>query len=398
MSISKENILKFYKPEPIDEKLIDKSAIDIFDLLLVKESQPPNKEKKDIKPSNYYIITNEDNWHKINSNPNIEFNRGGNFKPKEEIIDIKIENIYLFNNKFNIPTDNKTFYTKNSNYNNFMGPFSSKEIEEQYKNKRININSEFRPIDIFMFNNIQPFSFQNFKILNDEKWIDDIEDNAMLKYSILFKTSQKLINNSEINIENNQTDKKIENKIEEKKEEINNQIKQEEINKEIKEEKNNEKENKEEDKKEEDKKEIQKEENKKDNEKQKEEEKKIEKKENKTNYIRADEGEWEDPNKKKNKRKQKEREREKEKEQNKTPIGIATKKDIKISQANTLIKDTNNVDDLLNDLKPKNKKENETEKIPIENYYNENEFKQKKNKNKKKKKIYEANIETGFKY
>ena len=212
MSISKENILKLYKSTPIDEKLINKPALDIFDLLLVKESQPPNKEKKEITNEMYYNNI-EENWHKSNSNNITEFNRGGNFKPKEEIIDIKIENIYLFNKKFNFPNNNKSFYVKNSNYNNFTGPFSSNEIEEQYKNKKINIFSEFRPIDIFMFKDKQIFSFQNFKILNDENWINNIEDNSLLQYSILFQNNQK--NNKEINKEN-KTDENSDNNISEK--------------------------------------------------------------------------------------------------------------------------------------------------------------------------------------
>ena len=389
MSISKEDILKLYKPSPIDEKLINKPALDIFDLLLVKESQPPNKEKKEITNLMYFNNV-EENWHKSNSN-NIEFNRGGNFKPKEENVDIKIENIYLFNKKLNIPEDIKSFYVKNSNYNNFMGPFSSKEIEEQYKNKKINSLFEFRPIDIFMFKDKQLFTFENLKILNDENWINNIGNNSLLKYSIVLNPFQIEINNQEKENKSNEKlvknifEKNIENKQNEEKEtktEENKEKKEEEMKNKINNETKNEKE--------EDKKEEKKED--------KKEDKKEEKKENKNLYIKEEEGEWEDPYKKKNKRKQKEKEKEKE-QTNKTPVGIATKKDIKISQANTLIKETKenyNVEDLLNELKPKNK--NEKEKVPVESYYNEDDYKQKKNKGKKKKKIYEANIETGFKY
>ena len=388
MSISKEDILKLYKPSPIDEKLINKPALDIFDLLLVKESQPPNKEKKEITNSMYFNNV-EENWHKSNSN-NIEFNRGGNFKPKEENVDIKIENIYLFNKKLNIPEDIKSFYVKNSNYNNFMGPFSSKEIEEQYKNKKINSLFEFRPIDIFMFKNKQLFTFENLKILNDENWINNIGNNSLLKYSIVLnpfqiENNQEKENKSNEKLKKNIFEKNIESKQNEEKEtkiEENNEKKEEEMKNKI----NNEKKEEKEEEKKEDKKED------------KKEEKKEEKKENKNLYIKEEEGEWEDPYKKKNKRKQKEKEKEKE-QTNKTPVGIATKKDIKISQANTLIKETKenyNVEDLLNELKPKNK--NEKEKAPVESYYNEDDYKQKKNKGKKKKKIYEANIETGFKY
>ena len=248
MSISKEDILKLYKPSPIDEKLINKPALDIFDLLLVKESQPPNKEKKEITNSMYFNNV-EENWHKSNSN-NIEFNRGGNFKPKEENVDIKIENIYLFNKKLNIPEDIKSFYVKNSNYNNFMGPFSSKEIEEQYKNKKINSLFEFRPIDIFMFKNKQLFTFENLKILNDENWINNIGNNSLLKYSIVLnpfqiennqekenKSNEKLKKNIfEKNIESKQNEEKEtkteenkEKKEEEKKNKINNEKKEEKL-------------------------------------------------------------------------------------------------------------------------------------------------------------------------
>ena len=221
MSISKEEILKLYKPSPIDEKLINKPALDIFDLLLVKESQPPNKEKKEITNSMYFNNV-EENWHKSNSN-NIEFNRGGNFKPKEENVDIKIENIYLFNKKLNIPEDIKSFYVKNSNYNNFMGPFSSKEIEEQYKNKKINSLFEFRPIDIFMFKNKQLFTFENLKILNDENWINNIGNNSLLKYSIVLnpfqiENNQEKENKSNEKLNKNIFEKNIENKQNEEKE------------------------------------------------------------------------------------------------------------------------------------------------------------------------------------
>ena len=89
-----------------------------------------------------------------------------------------------------MPVDTGLIYFKN-NYGATNGPYNLDQINNLYKNKKLDSTYEFRPIDIFCFKDSELFSFQSVKIVNDEKWIDLIIDSPLLKYNDLFKSEKE---------------------------------------------------------------------------------------------------------------------------------------------------------------------------------------------------------------
>jgi hypothetical protein len=98
-----------------------------------------------------------------------------------------IDNIFFFNEEFNIPKYAPLFYIKqaqqglntsfatyNSNTKNIFGPFTSDEISNMYKEKQINDNTYIRTIDIFQFKEKQgqnPFEFVQIQYINNKNWV-----------------------------------------------------------------------------------------------------------------------------------------------------------------------------------------------------------------------------------
>ena len=239
--LTREEILSSYKKVNYPEKFFDKSVKEAKNILFYDESTEPNTQKeKDIKKlSQSYVLPwrlVQKNYPDSSNNKNNAFSRGGNFAKKEPLIEIKYDNIKLIYDKYSLPIETGIIYLKN-NYGGTNGPYNLEQIKNLSKNKKLDSAYEFRLIDIFTFKDLELFSFQSIKIINDEKWIDLIIDSPLLKYNELYK-----------NISQDKKEDIINNEIkEEKKEEItNNEKKEEIINNEIKEEK---KEDKKEDKK-----------------------------------------------------------------------------------------------------------------------------------------------------
>ena len=221
--ISREEILSAYKQSKFPDKLFDESIKNIKNYIFYKESTQPSSEKtKDNqKLSQSYVLPRRILMQKniqVNPNNKNEFFRGGNFAPKEPVVDINIDNLKLIYDKFSIPVETNIIYTKNT-YGGINGPYNLEHIKNLYKNKKIDSNNEFRLIDIFSFKDSEIFSFQSLKIINDEKWIDLIIDNPLINYSDLFKNINNVdkIENIEKK-ESNEANETNENKENESKE------------------------------------------------------------------------------------------------------------------------------------------------------------------------------------
>ena len=220
--ISRKEILSAYKQSKFPDKLFDESIKNIKNYIFYKESTQPSSEKtKDNqKLSQSYVLPRRILMQKniqVNPNNKNEFFRGGNFAPKEPVVDINIDNLKLIYDKFSIPVETNIIYIKNT-YGGINGPYNLEHIKNMYKNKKIDSNNEFRLIDIFSFKDSEIFSFQSLKIINDEKWIDLIIDNPLINYSDLFKN----INNVDKieNIEKKESNETNENESKEQESEV----------------------------------------------------------------------------------------------------------------------------------------------------------------------------------
>ena len=232
--LTREEIISSFKKVDFPEKIVD-SDKEIKNIIFYSESTEPNsKKEKDIKTiSQSYVLPwrlVQKNYNDIN-NKNNTFNRGINFIPKEQIIDIKIENFKLIYNKYLIPLDIGMIYFKN-NYGGMNGPFNFSQIQNMYKNKKIDSTFEFRLIDIFGFKDCDLFKFKSIKIINENNWTDQIVDSPLLKYNKFSDNSKEKIQpkNEELII----TKQNVEDKIEDKKEEKNEVIEKKEQKKEEK--------------------------------------------------------------------------------------------------------------------------------------------------------------------
>jgi hypothetical protein len=294
--LTREEIISSFKKVDFPEKIIE-STSDVKNIIFYSESTEPKSQKeKDTKNlSQSYVLP----WRLVQKNlneANNTFNRGSNFIPKEQLVDIKIENFKLIYDQYFIPLETGMIYFKN-NYGGMNGPYNFGQIQNMYKNKKIDSSFEFRPIDLFVFKDLDNFKFKSIKIINESNWIDSIVYSPLLKY---YKSSDD--NKEEKKLDKHEliTPKsKVEDKAEEKKEDKNKDINIIGINE------------KKEEKKEDKKIEI----------KEKKEDKKEEKKEEKKDIIQKEpEQKWEVVQKKKNKAN-----KEKEEEEDNEIIGLKPK-------------------------------------------------------------------------
>jgi hypothetical protein len=294
--LTREEIISSFKKVDFPEKIIE-STSDVKNIIFYSESTEPKSQKeKDTKNlSQSYVLP----WRLVQKNlneTNNTFNRGSNFIPKEQLVDIKIENFKLIYDQYFIPLETGMIYFKN-NYGGMNGPYNFGQIQNMYKNKKIDSSFEFRPIDLFVFKDLDNFKFKSIKIINENNWIDSIVYSPLLKY---YKSSDD--NKEEKKLDKHEliTPKsKVEDKAEEKKEDKNKDINTNEIHE------------KKEEKKEDKKIEI----------KEKKEDKKEEKKEEKKDIIQKEpEQKWEVVQKKKNKAN-----KEKEEEEDNEIIGLKPK-------------------------------------------------------------------------
>ena len=294
--LTREEIISSFKKVDFPEKIIE-STSDVKNIIFYSESTEPKSQKeKDTKNlSQSYVLP----WRLVQKNlneANNTFNRGSNFIPKEQLVDIKIENFKLIYDQYFIPLETGMIYFKN-NYGGMNGPYNFGQIQNMYKNKKIDSSFEFRPIDLFVFKDLDNFKFKSIKIINENNWIDSIVYSPLLKN---YKSSDD--NKEEKKLDKHEliTPKsKVEDKAEEKKEDKNKDINIIGINE------------KKEEKKEDKKIEI----------KEKKEDKKEEKKEEKKDIIQKEpEQKWEVVQKKKNKAN-----KEKEEEEDNEIIGLKPK-------------------------------------------------------------------------
>jgi hypothetical protein len=297
--LTREEIISSFKKVDFPEKIIE-STSDVKNIIFYSESTEPKSQKeKDTKNlSQSYVLP----WRLVQKNlsdSNNNFNRGSNFIPKEQLVEIKIENFKLIYDQYFIPLETGMIYFKN-NYGGMNGPYNYSQLQNMYKNKKFDSSFEFRPIDLFVFKDCDNFKFKSIKIINENNWIDSIVYSPLFKY---YKSSDD--NKEEKKLDNHEliTPKpKVEDKVEDKKEDKNKEIIKNEIN-EKKEEKN-------EEKNEEKKIEI-----------KEKEEKKEDKKEEKKEIIKKEpEQKWEVVQKKKNKAN-----KEKEEEEDNEIIGLKPK-------------------------------------------------------------------------
>ena len=212
--LSREEIISSYKQVEFPTKLFDESISKIKNIIFYdKSTQPSSVKLKDTqKLSESYVLPRRILFQKNiqpNQNNKNEFIRGGNFTPKEPIIDIEIDNFKLIYDKFSLPLETNIIYLKNT-YGGINGPFNFEHIKNLYKNKKIDSNSDFRLIDIFSFKDAEFFSFQSLKVINDKKWTDLIVDNPLINYSELFKNQKKEEEKKEIINEIKEIEPKIE--------------------------------------------------------------------------------------------------------------------------------------------------------------------------------------------
>ena len=275
---TREEILNNYKEIPFPKSIIDESSLPYQNIIFYPKSTPPlSSQNKDISSlSQSYVLP----WRILqqkNNMKNVEFFRAGNFtpsEPKEPLIEIKIENFKKIYEKFGIPLDKKIIYLKKGNEMN--GPYNFEELENMYKNKKLDSNCEFRTIDLFTYSEEEPFVFHPLKDINEDNWEMNYVDTPLLEYSALYSKVKELLEaskkrkneinslNEEITELKNQNEEKddtinelktkinsLEKELSEQKESANQLTQKEEIpgKEPEKEEKKEEKEEKEEDKK-----------------------------------------------------------------------------------------------------------------------------------------------------
>ena len=221
---TREEILNNYKAIPFPKSIFEESSLSNKDIILFPKSKPPlSSITKDISSlSQSYVLP----WRIVqqkNNKKSIEFSRGGSFtpsEPQEPVIEIKIENFKKIFEKFAIPSDKKLIYLKKGN--NIIGPFNYDELENMYKNKKIDSNYEFRTIDLFSYNEEEPFAFHPLKNINEDKWELNYIDTPLLEYSGLYSKVKELLEASkkrktEINSLNSEIDTlKTENETKDK--------------------------------------------------------------------------------------------------------------------------------------------------------------------------------------
>ena len=185
--LTREEIISSFKKVDFPGEIIESSEKTNKIIFHQESTLPVSKKEKDMKILNQSYILPwrlvKNNFNEQNSKNN-NFSRGSSFAPKEEIIDIKIDNLKLFYEKYTIPLEIGIIYFKN-NYGGIIGPFNFSQIQNMYKYKKLDSTFEFRPIDIFVFKDCDVFTFKTFKIINENNWIDLIVDSPLIKYNNL---------------------------------------------------------------------------------------------------------------------------------------------------------------------------------------------------------------------
>ena len=286
---TREEILNTYKEIPFPKQLLEESSLSNINILFHSKSKKPlSSITKDTSSLSQSFVLPWRILQQKNNNKNIEFSRGGSFTPSEPLIEIKIENFKKIYEKFEIPLDKKIIYLKKGN--NISGPYNYDELENMYKEKKIDSNYEFRTIDLFSYSEEEPFIFHSIKNINEDNWEQNYVESPLIEYTPLYLRVKALLEASKkrkvevTTLDKEITELKSQNELKDNKiNELNEKIEQ--LEKELSEQKNtvkelNEKEN-------ERIKQQENEMNKDENKEDKEEDKKTEKEEN--NIIEKEE-------------------------------------------------------------------------------------------------------------
>ena len=193
---TREEILNNYKESPFPKQLLEESSLSNQDILFHQKSKRPissiNKDTSFLSQS--FVLPWRILQQQKNNKKNVEFSRGGSFtpsEPKEPLIEIKIENFKRFFEKFEIPLDKKIIYIKKGN--NIHGPFNYDELENMYKNKKIDSNYEFRTIDLFCYSEEDPFVFHPMKNINEDNWETNYIESPLIEYTPLYLRVKALL-------------------------------------------------------------------------------------------------------------------------------------------------------------------------------------------------------------
>ena len=286
---TREEILNTYKEIPFPKQLLEESSLSNINILFHSKSKKPlSSITKDTSSLSQSFVLPWRILQQKNNNKNIEFSRGGSFTPSEPLIEIKIENFKKIYEKFEIPLDKKIIYLKKGN--NISGPYNYDELENMYKEKKIDSNYEYRTIDLFSYSEEEPFIFHSIKNINEDNWEQNYVESPLIEYTPLYLRVKALLEASKkrkvevSTLDKEITELKSQNELKDNKiNELNEKIEQ--LEKELSEQKNtvkelNEKEN-------ERIKQQENEMNKDENKEDKEEDKKTEKEEN--NIIEKEE-------------------------------------------------------------------------------------------------------------
>ena len=286
---TREEILNTYKEIPFPKQLLEESSLSNINILFHSKSKKPlSSITKDTSSLSQSFVLPWRILQQKNNNKNIEFSRGGSFTPSEPLIEIKIENFKKIYEKFEIPLDKKIIYLKKGN--NISGPYNYDELENMYKEKKVDSNYEFRTIDLFSYSEEEPFVFHSIKNINEDNWEINYVESPLIEYTPLYLRVKALLEASKkrkvevTTLDKEITELKSQNELKDNKiNELNEKIEQ--LEKELSEQKNtvkelNEKEN-------ERIKQQENEMNKDENKEDKEEDKKTEKEEN--NIIEKEE-------------------------------------------------------------------------------------------------------------
>ena len=209
--MDKKLILSFYREIPYSDLLFNKETLNLKELLYTKESQKPENLEFPDKIKQSDKIYRDDFWRKnqvtknegvetdkTNGKNNSEFNRGSNFVNKEnngqsgqghKVISLEIKNLNLSKTPLQISPEDPFYYIKGQ-YPNYTGPFSANQLEEMYKNNKLDSNFSFRPIDFFCFKGTK-FMFKSIKIINNEKWYETLVMNEMINEEEYLKSFEK---------------------------------------------------------------------------------------------------------------------------------------------------------------------------------------------------------------
>ena len=239
---TREEILNTYKEIPFPKKLLDDSSLSNADILFHSKSKKPlSSITKDTSSLSQSFVLPWRILQQKNNKKNIEFSRGGSFTPSEPLIEIKIENFKKIYEKFEIPLDKKIIYLKKGI--NINGPYNYDELENLHKEKKMDSNYEFRPIDLFSYLEEEPFVFHSLKNINEDNWETNYIESPLIEYTPLYLRVKALLEASKKRkVEVTTLDKEItelksqseekDNKINELKEKI------EQLEKELSEQKN----------------------------------------------------------------------------------------------------------------------------------------------------------------